>query len=607
MQFRKDINGLRAIAVIAVVLFHFNASWLPGGFAGVDVFFVISGFLMTRIIFKGLTAESFSLLGFYTARAKRIIPALTCLCIVLLVFGWFFLTPNDYIELGKHVGSSIGFFSNFIYWSESGYFASASHDKWLLHTWSLSAEWQFYIIYPIFLILIKRTASINFMRYAVLIGTGIGFVFCVLMTYKWPDASYYLLPTRAWEMMLGGVAYLFPLSLQRKSKVWLEYLGIVLIVASCIFISKDNLWPGALAAIPVLGAFFILQANNNSILINNKLCEMIGLWSYSIYLWHWPIVVSLAYFQVDSIIYGLMLSVMLGAMSYYLIEKSAKHYSKFKLAISACVILFSILIYHHSGFNSRFDPMYALTEQDLLLFEYGGDGFPLIAKNTKDLDRKVLLIGDSYSRQYLYGLKRNNVKPLYHSYSGCLIFPDLTRFRNGIESKGCSAQYDVVMKTIFDNKPKKVILAFSWNKGIYRSGYKHGTVLLPRSNEEAIDELTSQLDKMFHDAGDNISFYIISDTQGDLQNTSDCIQRRQVFKNECLDIVNKNSNAISDGLMFFASKRSNVTYINPNDYFCDGDNCLLMKDNYPVYYDETHYSKYGSLLISDYLIEKVGL
>ena len=175
MQFREDINGLRAIAVIAVVLFHFNSSWMPGGFAGVDVFFVISGFLMTGIIFKGLEQENFSILRFYVARANRIIPALALLCIILLIFGWFFLSPTEYKALGKHAVSSVGFISNNIYWLESGYFDSSSHEKWLLHTWSLSVEWQFYIIYPIILVLSSKVLSLKMTKRMLLFGTVIGF------------------------------------------------------------------------------------------------------------------------------------------------------------------------------------------------------------------------------------------------------------------------------------------------------------------------------------------------------------------------------------------------------------------------------------------------
>ena len=144
MNFRYDINGLRAIAIIAVILFHFNPAWVPGGFSGVDVFFVISGFLMTGIIFRGLENNNFSLFEYYASRANRIIPALAVLCMILLVFGWFYLIPSDYKALGKHVERSMLFISNFAYLKETGYFDSSSYEKWLLHTWSLSVEWQFY-------------------------------------------------------------------------------------------------------------------------------------------------------------------------------------------------------------------------------------------------------------------------------------------------------------------------------------------------------------------------------------------------------------------------------------------------------------------------------
>ncbi|ELL4669963.1 acyltransferase [Vibrio fluvialis] len=323
MQFRKDINGLRAIAVIAVVLFHFNASWMPGGFAGVDVFFVISGFLMTGIIFRGIEQENFSILKFYVARANRIIPALAVLCLVLLVFGWFYLTPLDYRALGKHVGSSMGFLSNIIYWRESGYFDAASHEKWLLHTWSLSAEWQFYIIYPLVLVAMRKFMSLKAMKATVLVGTVLGFIFCVVATYKWPNPAYYLLPTRAWEMMIGGVAYLYPLKLAENRKKVFEWVGLALIILSYIFISKENLWPGYLALIPVFGAFLLIQAQrNDSIVTGNIIFQSLGKWSYSIYLWHWPLVVAIYYFSLPEqfIYFGLILSIILGFISNRYVE-----------------------------------------------------------------------------------------------------------------------------------------------------------------------------------------------------------------------------------------------------------------------------------------------
>jgi len=302
-KFRKDINGLRAIAVIAVMLFHFNTSWLPGGFAGVDVFFVISGFLMTGIIFKGVESDKFSLFKFYVARANRIIPALSFLCLILLLWGFFYLAPIDFRVLGKHVGSSISFLSNIVYWSEGGYFDVSSHEKWLLHTWSLSVEWQFYIIYPLVIVIVKKNFSLNFTRKTVLYCSLFGFLFCVFASYKWPSSSYYFLTTRAWEMMIGGVAYLYPFSYSRKQnklKVLLEIVGLFFIIISYVFLDKEAIWPGYLATFPVLGAFLVIQAQrNNSFITCNVFLQKLGLWSYSIYLWHWPIVVAIYFYSLN--------------------------------------------------------------------------------------------------------------------------------------------------------------------------------------------------------------------------------------------------------------------------------------------------------------------
>lgn len=324
MNFRSDINGLRAIAVIAVVLFHFNSSWLPGGFIGVDVFFVISGFLMTGIIFRGLENNSFNIFKFYVARANRIIPALAFLCIVLLIFGWFYLTPLDYETLGKHVVSSIGFLSNVVYWSGAGYFDAVSQEKWLLHTWSLSVEWQFYILYPIILISFKHFLSIDSLKKIVVLSAGLGFVFSIFATMKWPGGAYYLLPTRAWEMIFGGVAYIYPISLSTIHKKITELFGITLILISYFFISGDVAWPGHFALLPVTGTYLVIIANRReSIITNNIIFQALGKWSYSIYLWHWPIVVFCYYLGNDDWWYIWMVSsVLIGYLSFRFIESN---------------------------------------------------------------------------------------------------------------------------------------------------------------------------------------------------------------------------------------------------------------------------------------------
>ena len=211
VNFRKDINGLRAWAVMVVVLFHFGVPGFSGGFIGVDIFFVISGFLMTNILIKKLENphQKFSVWDFYLARAKRIVPALLVLCITLLALGWLMLPPQDYRSLGMHTLTSVLFATNIQYWREAGYFDAASHDKWLLHTWSLSVEWQFYLLLPLLLWGVwrwwpGRVYAVRCLSLVFLASLGLS----VWLTTQKPEAAFFLLPTRAWEMLAGGLVVL---------------------------------------------------------------------------------------------------------------------------------------------------------------------------------------------------------------------------------------------------------------------------------------------------------------------------------------------------------------------------------------------------------------
>lgn len=427
MKFRKDINGLRAFAVIAVVLFHFNPEWMPGGFAGVDVFFVISGFLMTGIIFKGIEENNFSILNFYVARANRIIPALAVLCLVLLVFGWFYLTPLEYRSLGKHAASSVGFLSNIIYFTEAGYFDTASHEKWLLHTWSLSVEWQFYIIYPLVLVVLRKFLSLKSLKLLIVAGTVIGFAFSVYATYKWPSASYYLFPMRAWEMMLGGVAFLYPFKLRDSTKQLIELLGLALIIGSYFLISSGDPWPGYLALFPVLGSYLIIQAQlNSSIFTGNFVAQKLGAWSYSIYLWHWPFVVAIYTFSLPGyyMYIGMVLSILLGFLSYKYIERisfprsfpTLFSYLKCKpIYIAGVIGVIGSFVFLKDGVETRFK--LNNDEKDLmsqLVMSYRSNGYCFYSSHESDFEvskykgtscylgntkrpSHTLLFGDSYA------------------------------------------------------------------------------------------------------------------------------------------------------------------------------------------------------------------
>ena len=366
MLFRRDINALRAIAVIAVMLFHFLPDFLTGGFIGVDVFFVISGFLMTKIILEGIKSNNFSIIEFYFKRGLRIIPALTVLCLVLLALGWFWLTPLDYRQLAKHVACSLGFISNFAYAFESGYFATAASEKFLLHTWSLAVEMQFYIIYPLFLVFLAKKFTLKKLRWTLVFALILGFIFSQFACKFWATGAYYLLPSRCWQLLAGGVVYLFPLTKNTNPiiKKSLFYSGLLAILVASIFISKYYIWPGYLAIIPVLVACLVLQAeDDNSFITANPVLAKVGLWSYSIYLWHWPLVVIKQLFalSITWVYLAIPLAVFLGFLSYQLVETRFKYKPQNitqllnSIPVYSCVLagLFGCYIYFTNGKNAN--------------------------------------------------------------------------------------------------------------------------------------------------------------------------------------------------------------------------------------------------------------
>ena len=330
--FRADINGLRAWAVVAVVLYHFGVPGLSGGFVGVDVFFVISGLLMTGIIIEALQVERFSLVKFYLARARRILPALLVLCVVLLLLGWFFLMPAEYQNLGRHARDSLLFSSNLRYLRESGYFDVGSHEKWLLHTWSLSVEWQFYLLLPLLLLalwrLLPTRRALFWVVSAVLLSS---LALCIWTTLEQPSKAFFVLQTRAWELLAGSLVYLLgsKLILSVCVRATLAWLGLLCIAVAAVFFSAQMQWPGWLAVLPVTGAAMVLVARSNTFGTNSALAQWLGTRSYSIYLWHWPVVVALAYAEVQAqpqwLVLGLLVSLLLGHLSYVWVEVPSRN------------------------------------------------------------------------------------------------------------------------------------------------------------------------------------------------------------------------------------------------------------------------------------------
>ncbi len=297
LNYRPDIDGLRAVAVIAVMGFHYFPEQLPGGFIGVDAFFVISGYLISGILLWDLQNSSSSLIDFYARRARRIFPSLLVVLIATLAFGWFVLFPAEYARLLLHVAAGSLFGSNFLLWSEAGYFDATAYEKPLLHLWSLGIEEQFYLFWPGTLVLIHRfwpgrkgpavgaLAAISFV-------TGLGW-----MTNH-PVTAFYLPVSRLWELLVGALLVLRDESLQtlpRGIRSALSFAGVSLLLAGCGSLSSAVAFPGWRALIPTVGAALVIAAGPeawpNRTLLSNRVAVLIGLVSYPLYLWHWPLLV----------------------------------------------------------------------------------------------------------------------------------------------------------------------------------------------------------------------------------------------------------------------------------------------------------------------------
>ena len=351
-RFRADINALRALAVGLVVLYHFKFPGFKGGFLGVDIFFVISGYLMTQIIVGEMLKGGFRYVAFVAMRVARIWPALIGLVLVLLLLGAVLLPPSDYEDLGRQAWAAVLFYSNVFFNGGVGYFNFGPDERWLLHTWSLSVEWQFYLVYPLLLMAVHRSfsgrgvavdgAALTWrLLWTVAAVTVLSLGYSIWATRVDQVAAFFSLWARIWEMLCGGIVYLSASRLRAipvATRNRLQTLAFAALIVTAFVAGIDGWeaqWPGAWAGIPVLFTALALACGEGTTgvvrrLIDNGFVQRVGLWSYSIYLWHWPVVIALNFAEMQPTLAphmkylklaGMLASLLLGYLSYAFIEQ----------------------------------------------------------------------------------------------------------------------------------------------------------------------------------------------------------------------------------------------------------------------------------------------
>jgi peptidoglycan/LPS O-acetylase OafA/YrhL len=462
--YQPSIDGLRALAILLVVVFHAFPSAISGGYIGVDVFFIISGYLITSIILKNTSNLEFSFADFYSKRIRRIFPSLLIVLISCYALGWFVMLPGEYAELGKHIAAGAGFISNWMYWSESGYFDYSAELKPLLNLWSLGVEEQFYIIWPLMLVAAVKV-NLN-LRVVIWLFTLASFLLNVILISKYPVATFFLPFTRFWEIGLGGCLAVASFSNSYRLKpslFWinlLSVLGLSAVIFPAFLLNSESVFPGWLAMIPVLGSALLIATGSQSWigthLLANRVMIYLGLISYPLYLWHWPIfsfAIIITGRALESVEIGvlLLLSIALAIATYELVEKKVRYKGRktvFLLIFLMLLICFQAWnTFKRGGLDFRLSKNIQIEESlkaDFIKWEDKGmlpvgncspgfiyPNYHVCLKSDQHTEPTIIVIGDSHAFSAYWGIessyKKTDTIELI-GQGGCLPFLNAGRF-----------------------------------------------------------------------------------------------------------------------------------------------------------------------------------
>lgn len=535
INYRAEIDGLRAISVIGVLFYHAGLSF-PGGYVGVDVFFVISGFLITSIIFRGIQNETFSMSEFWGRRIKRILPAVSALIIAVLIAGTVILDPASLISLAESAFSQCTMWANFYFNNAStGYFHAKTELMPLLHMWSLSVEEQFYLFLPLLLVLLFKYLP----RYVfpVLVATALfSFVLSIFITQSNQSQAFYLLHTRAWELLAGTLLALGNNKV-RMPKITSEILamtGLTLIIASMFILNIHSVFPGLNALFPVAGAVVFIAATGCHPTLAGRLLSIrpivfIGLISYSLYLWHWPLFAFSRHLMVDADtltvkLLLLVLSIVLGYLSWRFIETpfrrkdlltSNRSAVRFGIGLTAVLMLACGILIFSKGIPGRFNDTYSILLKDMEQTgrKYRDKGAGIVLGQQENTKLDFILWGDSHGMASAAAIdreaKEQNRKGIAYLNTGTL--PVINLHRPGFR-KNVAAYNEKVFESILASDVKNLILISRWNN--YLNDHpltdQTGTSSTPQEAAAALSrQLTPMLKKLkIH----GIKVYLIKQT-----------------------------------------------------------------------------------------------
>ena len=646
MEYRKEIDGLRAVAVLPVILSHAGISWFSGGYIGVDVFFVISGYLITSIILEEKKKNIFSIINFYERRARRILPALNVVLIFSTIAAYIYMPASSLKEYSQSLVSVTTFSSNIFFYMTSGYFSQASIEKPLLHTWSLAVEEQYYLFFPIMIVLIGLIGE-RWLVPSVLLMATISLLFAQLLLSKDAvDANYYLIFSRAWELFFGSIiAFISLRSLHavRWKMELLSILGISMIAYSVVFFDNRTPFPGLYTLVPVLGACLIIVfADSKSYVgrfLSRKILVFVGVISYSLYLWHQPL---FAFLRLKSIgepssylfVAAILSTFILAFLTWKYVERPFRDKVKFTRALifrssaASIAIFFSVGLAGHffKGFESRFSvPSYAdsitVSPKRKECHTHGEDYLrPSDACKYFGENITWASFGDSHTIEPAYALanrlKSKNEGVVHLSFSGCS-----PSFLFEVKLLGCTKWIKESINYLENAKTvKSIFLGFRYSSFLYGGDhdfypslpninpeFQFANLTGPLNAEEARELYWISLEAIVSrlvEAGKHV--YILYPIPELPVNIHKAITPFSILGNTpMLDL----DRAISAQYYlrrneFIIRKLDSLSYsdhlhaIKPFEIICDGSFCPAVKGGNALYFDDDHLSVAGAMLLT---------
>lgn len=639
--YREDIDGLRAIAVLAVIFYHAGVGSFSGGYVGVDVFFVISGFLITGIIVRELRENKFSLAGFYERRVRRIFPAVFALIGFVLIASAALYGAQDYASISRSAAANTIFLSNMLFWRESGYFEAPSTLKPLLHTWSLSVEEQFYIFFPMLMVLIARFFRSRFAPAILVLACG-SFALSLYATYEYTSAAFYFMPLRAWELFTGSLLALPNFHASNRLRNLLSFAGLGAIFASIVFLNENTAFPGWAAIFPVFGSALVIFGGMEGDTFIKKILSwaplvFIGKISYSLYLWHWSLLVMGKYYLIRQttavdILAWLFLTFLVSILSWKFIETpfrngiSLTRKQTFAFGAIAMMVTFgiSLIIYLNKGFPQRF-PQIVSEGDDAERARWGSciterrkeppESVDLCTIGAENGEPEFLLWGDSHARAIAPAVNKSasasGVTGYYSAMPGCPPLLGIDRQDQFLGS--CSTYNDMLIEYLSEHPElETVILMGRWSISadgrrfkneegattrqidVWRNEFGENAELFDIGLNRTVETLIEMGRQVVIIAGipevgyDVPSSYTIASRTGRDVNaiiapTLQEYLERNYDANQTIREIAKNEPAI---------------LIDPSEALCGPERCSVVMEEQVLYRDDDHLSTFGAYSIS---------